>query len=80
MPLWLLLVPRIADIAISRGVQEVKTLEQKKTIGNFWITRMGGLEQMGRWADGGRQGVDRRTAAGEQTGGGWGGGRADGRT
>ena len=79
MPLWLLLAPWIADVVISCGVQEVKTLEQKKMIGKFWKMRMGQME--GRWADGADGGggrEDERTGAWERTRCGQ-GGLADGR-
>ena len=65
MPLWLLLAPRIADVAISRGIQEVKNSRPKENCVNFWKTRMGGLRRAG-----GR-------TSGRADGGGM-GGRADG--
>ena len=91
MPLWLLLAPRIADVAISRGVQEVKNLEPEENGRKFSEDvdgRTGGLRQAGGWTGGGR--ADKQTwgkgEADGRTGGGWADGRtarrmeADGRT
>ena len=51
MSLWLQLAPRIADVAISRGVQEVKNLRPEENGRKFWKTRTGRTGRL-RWARG----------------------------
>ena len=57
MPLWLLLAPRIADMAISCGVQEVKHLGPEET-GRKFLDDADGVDggRTGRlWRAGGRE-------------------------
>ena len=77
MPLWLLLAPRIADVVISRGVQEVKNLGAEE-IGRQFLEDTDGADGRGRGADrrtGGRADVGQRR--GGRVDGGQMGARAD---
>ena len=78
MPLWLLLAPRIADVAISCGVQEVKNLGPEENVGNFWKTRTG--RTGGGRADCGGRADGRRTGGQADLGQRRGGREADGQT
>ena len=75
MPLWLLLAPRIVDVAISRGVQEVKNLGPEENGRKFFEDADGADGGWtGGWADVGQRRGGR--ADGTENGG----GRADERT